>query len=186
MTGQEIVHSTKDKMTKSVAHTKDEMQHIRTGKATTALLDGIKVDMYGSLMPLKQLATVNAPEARLLTIQPFDKGAVHAIEKAIMASDLGLNPQNDGKIIRLPIPTLTSQRREELVKVVRKFAEEGRISIRNLRRDANDHIKKIEKAGELSEDDSKHMLDQIQKDTDHYIAEIDHLLKTRETEIRED
>lgn len=186
MTGEEIVRTTKEKMIKSVGHTKDEMQHIRTGKATPTLLDGIKVDYYGSHMPLKQLATVNAPEPRLLTIQPFDKGAMHLIEKAILASDLGLTPQNDGKIIRLPIPMLTSQRREELVKVVRKFAEEGRISIRNLRRDANDHIKKVEKAGELSEDDSKYMLDLVQKDTDHYITEIDHLLKTREAEIRED
>jgi ribosome recycling factor len=173
-------------MIKSVAHTQSEMSHIRTGKASPTLLDAIKVDLYGSHMPLKQVATVNAPEPRMLAIQPFDKGTIHAIEKAILASDLGLTPQNDGRVIRLPIPMLTAARREELVKVVRKFAEEGRVSIRNLRRDANEHIKKGEKAHEVSEDDGKRMLDQIQKDTDHFIAEIDHLLKVREAEIREE
>jgi len=173
-------------MEKSVAFTRDEMSHIRTGKASPALLDVVKVDYYGNHVPLKQVATVTAPEPRLLQIQPFDKAALHAIEKAIMASDLGLMPQNDGRVIRLPIPILTSARREELVKVVRKFAEEGRISIRNIRRDANEHIKKIEKTREISEDEGKLMLDQIQKDTDHHITEIDHLLKARETDIRDE
>ena len=173
-------------MNKSVAFTRDEMSHIRTGKASPTLLDVVKVDYYGNHVPLKQIATITAPESRLLSIQPFDKNSLHAIEKAIMASDLGLTPQNDGRIIRLPIPILTANRREELVKVVRKFAEEGRISIRNLRRDANDHIKKIEKSREISEDDSKIMLEQIQKDTDHHIAEIDQLLKTREADIRDE
>ncbi len=173
-------------MVKSVAFTRDEMSHIRTGKASPTLLDVIKVDYYGNHVPLKQIATITAPEPRLLSIQPFDKSSLHAIEKAIMASDLGLNPQNDGRIIRLPIPMLTADRREELVKVVRKFAEEGRISIRNLRRDANDHIKRVEKAHEISEDDGKMALELVQKDTDHYITEIDHLLKVREADIREE
>jgi len=186
MIGEEIVHTTREKMLKTVSHARDEMGHIRTGKASPSLLDGVKVDYYGSHTPLKQIATVSAPEPRLLTIQPFDKGSMQAIEKAILASDLGLNPQNDGRVIRLPIPMLTSQRREELTKVVRKYAEDARIAIRNIRRDANEHIKKVEKAGELSEDDSKRTLELIQKDTDHHITEIDHLLKTRETEIRED
>lgn len=186
MVGKEIVASTHDKMLKTVAHTRDEMAHIRTGKASPSLLDNVKVDMYGSHMPLKQLGTVSSPEPRLLVIQPFDKGSIHPIEKAILASELGLNPQSDGRLIRLPIPMLTSARREELVKVVRKYAEEGRVAVRNLRRDANDHLKKAEKAGEISEDDSKHLLEQVQKDTDHFIAEIDQLLKTREGEIRED
>jgi len=182
----DIVKATREKMTKSVAFTRDEMSHIRTGKASPTLLDVIKVDYYGNHVPLKQIATVTAPEPRLLSIQPFDKSSLHAIEKAIMTSDLGLNPQNDGRIIRLPIPMLTAERREELVKVVRKFAEEGRISIRNLRRDANEHIKKAEKSREFSEDEGKIMLEKIQKDTDQYITDIDHLLKIREAEIREE
>lgn len=182
----DIVKTTREKMVKSVAFTRDEMSHIRTGKASPTLLDVIKVDYYGNHVPLKQIATITAPEPRLLSIQPFDKSSLHAIEKAIMASDLGLNPQNDGRIIRLPIPMLTADRREELVKVVRKFAEEGRISIRNLRRDANDHIKRVEKAHEISEDDGKMALELVQKDTDHYITEIDHLLKVREADIREE
>jgi len=186
MAGEDILHATREKMHKSVAHTREEMLHIRTGKATTALLDGIRVDYYGTHVPLKQVAAVSTPEPRLLSIQPFDKGSLHAIEKAILASDLGLTPQSDGRVIRLPIPILTAQRREELVKVVRKFAEEGRISIRSIRRDANDHIKKTEKSGEISEDDGKRILEQIQKDTDHHIAEIDQLLKAREAEIREE
>ncbi len=182
----EIVKATHEKMTKSVAFTREEMSHIRTGKASPALLDVVKVDYYGNHVPLKQIATITAPEPRTLQIQPFDKSSLHAIEKAIMASDLGLMPQNDGRIIRLPIPVLTTNRREELVKVVRKFAEDGRISIRNLRRDANEHVKKLEKSREISEDESKIILDQIQKDTDHHITEIDHLLRAREADIRDE
>lgn len=182
----EIVRATHEKMVKSVAFTREEMSHIRTGKASPALLDVIKVDYYGNHVPLKQIATVTAPEPRMLQIQPFDKSSLHAIEKAIMASDLGLTPQNDGRIVRLPIPILTANRREELVKIVRKFAEEGRISIRNIRRDANEHVKKLEKSREIPEDDSKIILEQIQKDTDHHITEIDHLLKAREADIRDE
>ena len=182
----DIVKATHEKMVKSVAFTREEMSHIRTGKASPALLDVIKVDYYGNHVPLKQVATVTAPEPRMLQIQPFDKSSLHAIEKAIMASDLGLMPQNDGRIIRLPIPILTANRREELVKIVRKFAEEGRISIRNIRRDANEHVKKLEKSREIPEDEGKIILEQIQKDTDHHITEIDHLLKAREADIRDE
>ncbi len=183
---ENILQQTKAKMVKSVQHTRDEMAHIRTGKATPSLLDGIKVEYYGSNTPLKQLANIGTPEPRLLVVQPFDKNIMSAIEKAIQASDLGLNPQNDGRVIRLPIPILTAERREELIKVVRRIAEEGRVSIRQYRRDANDLIKKSEKASEISEDEAHRLTDKIQKETDAQIAEIDQLLTTREAEIREE
>lgn len=183
---ENIIPQTSAKMAKSVLHTRDEMVHIRTGKATPSLLDGIKVDYYGSTVPLKQLASIGTPEPRLLVLQPFDKNVIGAIEKAIQSSDLGLNPQNDGRVIRLPIPILTAERREELIKVVRRIAEEGRVSIRQSRRDANDLIKKSEKASEISEDESHRMIDNIQKETDKHIAEIDKLLTIREAEIREE
>lgn len=181
----ELLDAYRDRMSKSVAHTRDEMTHIRTGKATPTLLDVVKVDYYGSPTPLKQLATINAPEPRLLIIQPFDKSSGSAIEKAILAADLGLNPQNDGRVIRVPIPMLTSERREELIKVVRKFAEEGRIAIRSIRREANDHVKSLEKEGKLPEDESHRLVDLVQKETDSHIAEIDQMLKSRENDIRE-
>lgn len=182
----EILLSSVDRMKKAVEHTRDEMLHIRTGKASPSLLDSIKVEYYGTLTPLKQVASIAAPEPRLLVLQPFDKNVMHAIEKAILAGGLGLNPQNDGRVVRVPIPMLTAARREELVKVVRKFAEEGRVSIRSIRREANELTKKDEKAGLLSEDDSHKLTDQIQKETDKYIAEIDALLKKREADIREE
>jgi ribosome recycling factor len=183
---EDIERSARERMEKAVHHARDEMAHIRTGKATPTLLDTIKVDYYGSHVPLKQIASISAPEARLLVIQPFDKGSIGVIEKSILASDLGLTPQNDGRVVRLPIPMLTSERREELIKVVRRVAEEGRVSVRNIRRDANESLKKAEKDGHVSEDDSHRLIDKIQKDTDKYISEIDHLLKVREGEIRED
>lgn len=173
-------------MSKSVAFTRSEMARIRTGKASPALLDSLRIEYYGNPTPLKQIANIAVPEARQLLIQPFEKNILGAIEKAILASDLGLNPQNDGRVIRLPIPILTTERREELIKVVRRFAEEGRVSIRNIRREANEQTKQAEKDGTISEDDSHRLMDQIQKETDNYIAEIDRLLKTREEEIRED
>ncbi|MBM3327124.1 MAG: ribosome recycling factor [Calditrichaeota bacterium] len=181
-----FVTSAKDKMSKAVAHCRDEMLHIRTGKATPALLDPVKVDYYGSHTPLKQVATISTPEARLIVIQPYDKGMLSAIEKAILASGLSLTPQNDGRVIRLPIPILTAERREELIKVMRKIAEEGRVSVRNIRRETNEAVKKAEKASEISEDDNRRILEQIQKETDHHISEIDNLLKVREEEIRKE
>jgi len=181
-----IQETTGEKMAASVKHTRDDMMRIRTGKATPTLLDTIKADYYGNPTPLKQIASIAAPEARLLVVQPFDKSAINAIEKAILTSDLGLNPQNDGRVIRIPIPMLTAERREELVKLVRRFAEECRISIRNKRREANDQIRQKEKASEISEDESHRLMDVIHKETDKYISEIDAFLKKREIEIREE
>lgn len=182
---KELSTSIEDRMVKAVEHTRDEMMKIRSGKANPTLLDGIKVDYYGSPTMLKQIASVAAPEARLLVVQPYDVSAMSGIEKAILASDLGLNPQNDGRVIRVPIPMLTAERREELIKIVRRLAEEGRVSVRNIRRDANDQLKVAEKASDISEDESHRAQDQVQKRTDAHISEIDSLLKTREEEIRE-
>ena len=182
---EELLHGHRDRMAKAVERTRDEMVHIRAGKATPNLLDTIKVEVYGSTMLLTQLASVSAPEPRLLVVQPFDKGTTGAIERAILASDLGLNPQNDGRVIRLPIPILTADRREELIKIVKRIAEEGRVVVRNLRRDANETLKKAEKNSEITEDDARKARDQVQKDTDKSIADIDHILKVRENEIRE-
>jgi len=182
----DILKLTAEKMANSVAHTLDDMMRIRTGKATPTLLDSIKVDYYGNPTLLKQIASIAAPEARLLVVQPFDKNALSGIEKAILASDLGLNPQNDGRIIRIPIPILTAERREEIIKVMRRFAEDGRVSIRNRRREANDSIRSEEKAKNISEDESHRSMDLVQKETDKYISEIDNLLKKRECEIRDE
>jgi ribosome recycling factor len=158
---------------------------IRTGRASVALLDGIQVDYHGSLMPLNQLANLAVPERRLITIQPWDPSSVSAIEKAILKSDLGITPSNDGKVIRLAVPTLTEERRKELVKVCRKLAEEGRVVIRNLRRDANDGIKKREKDKQISEDDARKGGEQIQELTNRMIKGMDELLEKKEKEIME-
>ncbi|MBM3329893.1 MAG: ribosome recycling factor [Calditrichaeota bacterium] len=182
----DFVSHAKERMAKAVAHCRDEMVHIRTGKATPALLDPIRVDYFGSHVPLKQVAGISTPEPRLLVIQPYDKGMIGAIEKAVLASDLGLTPSNDGRMVRLPIPVLTTERREELIKVVRRIAEEGRVTVRNHRRDLNEAVKKAEKSSEISEDVSRHFHELIQKETDHHISEIDHLLKIREEEIRKE
>lgn len=180
----DFIAEAQERMKKAVAHCRDDMLHIRTGKATPALLDPIRVEYYGSSVPLRQIATITAPEPRLLVVQPFDRQSLGAIEKAILTSGLGLNPQNDGRLIRIPIPALTTERREELIKVVRKIAEEGRVAIRNIRRDINEMIKSAEKAKTISEDESKRLIEQVQKETDRHIEEIDKLLKTREDEIR--
>ncbi|MBT3232102.1 MAG: ribosome recycling factor [Calditrichaeota bacterium] len=172
------------KMEKAVAHTRDEMMRLRTGKATPTLLDTIKVDYYGNLTPLKQIASIAAPEARLLVVSPFDASALSNIEKAIQASDLGFNPQNDGRIIRIPVPVLTTERREEIIKIIKRFAEDGRVSIRNIRRDANEQLKTAEKDKQISEDEMRRMQDVVQKETNKFTAEIDLLLKNRESEIR--
>jgi len=172
------------KMEKAVAHTRDEMMRLRTGKATPTLLDTIKVDYYGNSTPLKQVASIAAPEARLLVVQPFDPKSISDIEKAILASDLGFNPQNDGRIIRIPVPVLTTERREEIIKIIKRFAEDGRVSVRNIRRDANDQLKTAEKDKDISEDEMRRMQDVVQKETNKYTAEIDQLLKTRESDIR--
>lgn len=178
-------HETEEKMKKSVEAIRQELAKLRSGRASTSLLDAIKVEYYGTLTPLNQLANVAAPEARLLTVQPFDKTLIPAIEKAILTANLGLNPANDGTKIRIPIPQLNEERRKELVKLAKKYAEDGRIAIRNVRREANEHIKKAEKNHEISEDDSKHAQDKIQKMTDDYIKKIDEIIAQKEKEIME-
>ncbi len=182
---REIYEETEERMDKAVEKTRRDMSAIRTGRASTSLLDGVKVDYYGSKTPLNQLAQISAPEPRMIVIQPYEKSIIPDIEKGIMEADLGLNPQNDGNLIRLPIPELTKERREELIKYVHKLAEEGRISIRNIRRDENDTVKSLEKEHEISEDDAKRAYDSIQDITDEHIKKIDELLETKEEEIRE-
>lgn len=180
---QIIIEEAKEKMAEATAFCKKEFSHIRAGKASPSLLDHIKVDYYGSQTPLNQLATVSAPEARLLTVQPYDKSVLEDIEKAIMASNLGLNPNNDGTIIRIPFPMLSEERRKELVKKAKEVAEQGRISIRNARRDANDEIKKTVQDESLPEDSRYESEEEIQKLTDTYIGRIDELLDIKESEI---
>ncbi len=180
---QLIIEEAKEKMVEAVAYCKKEFSHIRAGKASPALLDHIKVDYYGSQTPLNQLATVSAPEARLITVQPYDKSVLGDIEKAIMASNLGLNPNNDGTIIRIPFPMLSEERRRELVKKAKEVAEQGRISIRNARRDANDEIKKTVQNESLPEDSRYEAEEEVQKLTDKYIGKIDELLEVKESDI---
>ena len=169
----------------TIEATKKELASVRTGRASASILDRVVVEYYGTPTPLKQLANISVPEARMIIVQPWDKSALSAVEKAIQKADLGLNPVNDGSIIRLPVPQLTEERRKELVKVVKKEAEEKRVVIRNLRRDGNEKVKALEKDGHLSEDEVKRGLDEIQKLTDRYIVEIDKLLEHKEKEIME-
>lgn len=180
---QEIIDKADSEMDEAVNYFKKELSHVRAGKARTSLLDGIKVDYYGSKTPLNQLANISAPEARLLTIQPYDKSTIEDIEKAIMSSGLGLNPNNDGNIIRIPLPIPSEERREELVKHVREIAEKARISIRNHRRDANDEIKKTVDKESLPEDSKFEAEEKIQELTDAHTAKVDKLLKEKEEEI---
>ena len=167
----------------SLGALRKELSKLRTGRASTALLEHIVVDYYGASTPLNQLATLNAPEPRLLVIQPFDRSAMGEIEKAILKSDLGLMPNNDGKVIRIPIPQLTEERRKELVKHVKKIAEEYRVSVRNHRRVAIEHLKDLEKKKELTADDAKHGHDRVQKITDDFIGRIDKVVKVKEEEV---
>lgn len=172
-----------DHMHKSVEATQRSFNTIRTGRANPALLDKITVEYYGTQTPLKQLANISTPDATTITIQPYDRGSLNIIEKAISLSDIGLTPNNDGSTIRLNIPPLTSDRRKELVKLAAKYAEEGKVSIRNIRRDGVDSVRKQEKNGELSEDSAKDLQDKIQKLTDKYIAKIEELLGEKEKDI---
>ncbi len=174
-----------DRMNKTLEAVREELAKIRTGKATTSLLDTVKVNYYGTMVPLKQVANITVPEPRLLAVQPWEKNLIPEIEKAIMKSELGLNPTNDGKVVRIPFPPLTEERRKELVKLVKKMAEEGRIAIRNIRRDVNDHIKRAQKNHELTEDQEKDELEEIQKLTDEFIKKIDEILTEKEEEIME-
>jgi ribosome recycling factor len=182
---KEIENHVKTRMEKVVGDLQHDMAAIRTGRASVGLLDPIRVDYYGTLTPLNQLATLHVPEPSLITIQPWDVSQIGAIEKAIRASDLGLNPNNDGKIIRVPIPALTEERRKEIVKHLHTIAEEHRIAVRNLRRDANENIKKLLKDKVVSEDDERRALDEVQKLTDSYIAKLDQAAKAKEKEILE-
>jgi ribosome recycling factor len=182
----EKVHGdTEDRMKKSLTAFRRELAGIRTGKATTALLDAVRVEAYGQMMPLNQVASISVPESRLLLVQPWDRSILSAVEKALHKSDVGLVPNTDGNVIRLAIPPLTEERRHDLVKIVRKHAEEARVSVRNIRRDANDSLKKAQKDGSISEDDSHKGMDKIQDLTDRYIAEVDTVLQTKEEEIME-
>ena len=174
-----------ERMDKSIEALHKELAGIRTGRATPALVDRLHVDYYGAPTPLQSLANVSAPEARLLVIQPYDRGAMSAIEKAIQKSELGLNPSNDGTLIRIPIPPLTEERRKEFVKVVKQKAEAARVAIRNIRRDEVDHIRKIEKDGEVGADDVDRGLQQIQKITDRFVAQVDDVAHKKEQEILE-
>ena len=174
-----------EKMKKSIEALRRELGGIRTGKATASLLDNVKVEYYGSLVPVNQVASVAAPEPRLLTIQPWDKTQLQAIVKAIQKSDLGLNPTDDGGVIRVAIPALTEERRKELVKHTKKYGEEGRVSMRNIRREALADVAKHEKDGEIPEDDARREHDAIQKLTDRYVALIDEMLQKKEAEILE-
>jgi len=180
-----IIAEAKEKMEKTISAISRELAGIRTGKASPGILDSVKVEAYGSTMPLNQVATVSVPEARLIVVQAFDKTTVGDIVKAIQVADLGLNPAVDGQIIRLPIPPLNEERRKELVKRCKHIAEEGRVAVRNIRRDANDHIKKSEKDKELSEDNAKDALDEIQQLTDDHVKEIDALLEKKEKDVME-
>ncbi|HAO22465.1 MAG TPA: ribosome recycling factor [Desulfobacteraceae bacterium] len=182
----ESVHKdTKDKMGKSIETLKKDLRRVRTGRASASLLDGIRVDYYGTITPLAQMASVAVPESRMLTIQPWDVSAIKDIEKAIMKSDLGLTPANDGKIIRINIPPLNEQRRKELVKVVNKACEEYRVALRNIRRDSNEVLKGLKKDSKISEDDAHKAQDKIQKITDEHIRLVDDIYKEKEKEILE-
>jgi ribosome recycling factor len=181
----ELLADARERMSKSVESIRHEFGTVRTGRASPALLDRISVDYYGATTPLKQLATITAPEPRLLTIQPYDKSSIKAIERAIMESDVGLTPNNDGNLIRLAVPELTEERRKQLVKVVRHIAEEGRIAIRNIRRDVMHDLRELKDAGEAGSDDEHRAEVELQKVTDSRIGELDELLKTKEAEILE-
>ena len=182
---KEIMKQTEDKMHKAIEVVRNELVKIRTGKATTALLDGIKVDCYGSHMSLNQVANLSIPDVHTIFVQPWDKSMLSPIEKAILAANLGLNPVTDSQAIRIPVPPLNEERRRDLVKLVKKFAEEGKIAIRNIRRDAIEHLKKSEKAEHFSEDDRKRGEGDVQKMTDKSIKDIDSLVVLKEKEIME-
>lgn len=179
----EVLDVCVEKMNKSITALKDEYNTIRTGRASASLFDKVRVDYYGEKTPLSQVATVSIPEARMVVVQPWDKNLITEIEKAILKSELGLNPSNDGKVIRISIPPLTADRRKELVKQAKNIAEQYRVSIRNIRRDGNDELKKLQKDGTLTEDDLKTKEDELQKSTDKFIQEINKIFEEKEKEI---
>ena len=182
---EELFKDTSGKMSRSLEAFRKELGKVRTGRASFSLLDGVKVDYYGTPTPLQQVGTLSVPESRLITVSPWDAKMIGPIEKAIQASGLGLNPSNDGKVVRIPIPPLTEERRKDLVKVVRKMAEDARIAVRNIRREGIERIKEKEKKKEISEDMMKRWQDKVQKETDSFVKKIDEILKTKEQEILE-
>ena len=182
---KQVIADAKDRMSKAISAYSRELASIRAGRASASLLDRVSIDYYGAQTPVNQVAGISTPEARLLVIQPYDKSVLGDIEKAILKSDLGLNPSNDGMVIRIAIPQLTEERRKELVKVVKKEAEEAKVAIRNIRRDANDDLKKLEKNGEITEDELRWHSADIQKITDENISKIDQITKDKEKEILE-
>jgi ribosome recycling factor len=182
---KQVIEQAKEKMSKAIQVLTKELATIRAGRANASLLDKVVVDYYGAPTPVNQLASITVPEARLLVIQPYDKSVVGEVEKAILKSDLGLTPTSDGSIIRISIPPLTEERRKELVKLVRKEAEEAKVAVRNVRRDANDDLKKLEKNGEITEDDLRGYTEDVQKITDEHVKKIDDIVKKKEKEIME-
>ena len=178
-----ILLDTEDRMEKALASLEREFAKLRTGRATTALVDGIKADYYGTPTPISQMASVAVPDSRTITIQPWDKGGISVVEKAILKSDLGLTPVNDGRLIRISIPPLTEERRKELVKVSRKYGEDAKVAIRNVRRDANDSLKKLEKDKTITEDEQKKAEADVQKLTDRFVSETDKKCAAKEKEI---
>jgi ribosome recycling factor len=180
-----VLTNSEDGMKKAISSLIHEFNTLRTGRASAALFDSIKIDYYGQKTPLNQVATISVPEARLVVIQPWDKSVLGEIEKTLQKSELSINPNNDGKVIRINIPPLTEERRKELVKVAKSKAEQMRVSVRNIRRDANEEYKQLQKSGDISEDDAKRGIDEIQKLTDKYIEEINKLLEEKEKEILE-
>lgn len=181
----DIYKETEEKMTKTISSCRDELNTMRAGRANPAILDRVMVDYYGAITPINQVANVSAPEPRMIVIQPWDASIMQEIEKAIMKSDLGLNPSNDGKIIRLSIPQLTEERRKDLSKLIKKTGENSKVAIRNQRRDANDSIKKMVKSNDLNEDEAKQAEDKVQTITDKFIKEIDVMIEQKEKEIME-
>lgn len=185
MTYNEIIKDAQTRMDKALEVLHHDLGKVRTGRASASLLDSVLVEYYGQQVPISQAATVSVPEPRLIVVQPWEKSILNEIEKSIQKADLGLNPSNDGNIIRIPIPPLNEERRKEMVKLVKKFGEEARISVRNIRRDANDHLKKLQKNNDLSEDELSVELDKIQEFTDSHTKKIDTILSSKEQEVME-
>lgn len=184
-TVEEILLYSEEHMDKAISFTNSELAKVRTGKASPSMLDSVKIDYYGTMTPINQCANINTPESRLIVVQPWDRSMVGAIDNAIRNADLGLNPSNDGTLVRVPIPDLTTERREQYIKQAKKIVEEGKIAIRNIRRDANDHIKKLEKAHDISEDLAKNTMIDTQELTDEHIKKLDEILVKKEAELRE-
>lgn len=185
MTAKEILHSTDEKMKKTIEAMTREFVEVRTGRANPAMVEGLHIDYYGTPTMLKQLASISVPEAHMLLIQPWDATVIPELEKAILKSNLGITPSNDGKVMRLSVPQLSKERRQELIKVVHKMSEDGRISLRTIRRDAKEHLEKLEKDKFISEDEKFRAIDELQKLVDKYIAKVDEMLKNKEKEVAE-